>query len=69
MSVSAAMNYLMERTCGVNSFSDTAIGLLLGIFIGWGCVSAWQESGRIKCEKDLPRTQQCEQLWVPQPAR
>jgi hypothetical protein len=49
----------------VNSFADKLIGLSIGILIGLGITLAHEDIGRSKCEKDLPRTQQCVQVWMP----
>lgn len=53
----------------MNSFADKLIGLSIGILIGLGIVLAYDDVGRSECEKTLPRTQQCVQVWVPQPSQ
>lgn len=41
-------------------------GLFFGTLLCVGVVAVSRDLGRSDCEKDLPRTQQCAQVWVPQ---
>lgn len=49
----------------MNDFGDSLIVFLLGLLAGVGVYAAYADSGRIECEKNLPRTEKCVQVWEP----
>jgi len=44
---------------------DVLIGLLIGGIAVGGIAGAMHERGLAECEKNLPRTHNCEKVWVP----
>lgn len=49
----------------MNDFGDALIVFLLGLLAGIGVYAAYTDSDRTDCEKNLPRTEQCVQVWKP----
>ena len=45
---------------------DVLIGLFIGAIAAGGIAGAMHERGLSECERDLPRTQKCEKVWVPE---
>ena len=45
---------------------ENLIVLLLGLAIGLGIAAALHEVGRDDCEKNLPRTEKCIRIWIPE---
>ena len=45
---------------------ESLIVLLLGLAIGLGIAAALHEVGRDDCEKNLPRTEKCIRIWIPE---
>lgn len=44
---------------------DVLVGVLIGAIAAGGIAGALHERGLADCERDLPRTQKCEKVWVP----
>ena len=45
---------------------ESLIVLLLGLTMGLGIAVTLQEVGRDDCEKNLPRTEKCIRIWIPE---
>lgn len=49
----------------MNDPVDFLVALLLGFILGFSSFGAYFDSGRSDCEKNLPRTEKCVQVWEP----